>query len=275
MVFSVGVLYSARDFLRLIKDSPITHREFLRQFREFEAAETEGIIDAALTGHWVRLDSRGNLCPTKRGETILAASTPEEALRHQIRYLISAARPPWAEMISQGREKVRYFPPDVQQCFTEAGLLGAPSDEIARWWNILTEAANGSGEEYRNETGRIGERLSIDYERKRTGMIPLWQSLESSFAGYDILSKISKEDSSPLMIEVKTTNEPYEDASFYLSRNEWDVAKLSTNYCVHLWVLKPDPRLIKIAVPNVGLHVPSDAGTGKWKKVQIPFASFS
>lgn len=274
MSFSVGVLYSARSFLQFIKKTPIKKDEFHKQFREFESAEAEGVLEAALAGQWIRIDLRGSLHPTERGEAI-AAAEPAEALRMQLKYLISSTRPPWATLLSRGRECVPYLPADARQCFSEAGLLDLQSDEIARWWNILGEASRGIAEDFKNETGRKGERLSLDYEQRRTAFNPVWQSLESNYSGFDILSRVSKIDGTPLRIEVKTSTVPMDSAFFHLSRNEWDVAKTSANYLIHLWVLNPAPKLHVLELGKVKRHIPRDAGTGRWEEVKIPFAPFT
>lgn len=276
MIFAVGVLYSSRTLLEFIKTTPITPEEFLRQFGPFDVASPEHILEAAKIGRWIRALPDGRIGVTERGERILQAKTPESALCLQLKYLIASARPPWASLIAKGRSEARpLFPPAVLQCFEEAGLFGDPTDQVVEWWSILASAAIGREEETRRETGFQGERLSIEYERLRTGQTPFWQSMESSDAGYDLLSKVSPADARPLLIEVKTSLLEMDDASFFISRNEWNVAQKSENYVVYFWALRPEPRLFIIPIKKVGRHVPMDQGLGYWKQVRIPISPFS
>ncbi len=95
----------------------------------------------------------------------------------------------------------------MYQCFEEAGLLKGMTEDIVSWWDKLGSYARAHGNETLLLFGRKGERLSMEYEGQRVGVQPTWQSLESNFSGYDILSqKKGKDDNTPLMIEVKATS---------------------------------------------------------------------
>lgn len=275
MIFTVGVLYSAKSFLEFVRRETVSEQEFLSQFDRFEVSTSDHILEASKIGRWVRPTREGTLSITERGEEVLRANSPETALRIQLKQLIASARPPWASLIAKGRTDSRLlFPPAVLQCFEEAGLFGPPSDDLAKWWEILANVARGRAEDARAETGRIGERLSMKYERERTGRSPFWQSMEVSDAGYDLLSRVSKSDSHPLLIEVKTSTHDLDAAGFFLSRNEWNVAAASINYVVHFWILRPKPQLVLIPVQTVSKHVPRDRGAGYWKTVRIAGQSF-
>lgn len=88
-----------------------------------------------------------------------------------------------------------------------------------------------------SQTGRTGERLSLAFEKDRTGKQPIWQSIESNLSGFDILSCLSDMDASPLQIEVKASENSWNYADFHLTANEWESATLARNYMFHLWVL--------------------------------------
>jgi hypothetical protein len=125
------------------------------------------------------------------------------------------------------------------------------------------------------ETGRHGERLSVEYERHRTGKMPKWQSVESNLAGYDILSVLSLEDSRKLQIEVKATQAEINSSFFHVTRYEWDTGLLADNYHFHLWAVGQEPPALAVLErPDLAAHVPTDAGLGLWESVEIPFAVF-
>ena len=101
---------------------------------------------------------------------------------------------------------MRYFSAEVKQCFSEAYLLEGYEYDVIEWWDKLATATKGYSEDIRLELGRKGEKLSIEFEKARTGLMPTWQAIDSNFSGYDILSQINSENPTPLRIEVKATN---------------------------------------------------------------------
>ena len=124
--------------------------------------------------------------------------------------------PGWAFRTPAGRtETWTVLSSDEKKCFQAAGLLRNPPDEpIIRWWQNLATFIRSITEERNTETGAQGERLSLQYERSRTGQIPRWISFESNFAGYDILSVNSETDHTLRPIEVKSSSRPMESATF-------------------------------------------------------------
>lgn len=92
------------------------------------------------------------------------------------------------------------------------------------------------------ETGYLGEKLVIEYEKQRLINIGLgkyaekikWQSLKSDGFGYDVLSydRIGLEVK-PIYIEVKTTTNKV-DCEFPVSKGEVDKSKeLDYQYCIY------------------------------------------
>ena len=84
---------------------------------------------------------------------------------------------------------------------------------------------------------------------------------------------MDSENINPLNIEVKTSNSTWEVASFYISKNEWSVAKSSPNYVFHLWALIPKNKLYIVSKDVVETHIPSNNGEGTWESVEIPFSA--
>ena len=124
--------------------------------------------------------------------------------------------------------------------------------------------------------GRKAEKFTVEYESSRTGIASMWQSLESNFSGYDMLSRVSNADETPLKIEVKGSTLGIKQAYFTITRNEWNTAKTSIHYCLHLWSLSANPtNLIVVNRDEIQSHLPENNGEGNWETVRIPFNSFS
>jgi hypothetical protein len=194
----------------------------------------------------------------------------------QICDLIFVDQPAWAAKIPNGREEAaRFFPPEVRQCFKEAGLLRSWDEAVVAWWDELAISTRSTKSSLALVTGRKAERLSMQYEEKRTGFTPHWQSLDSNFSGFDILSRVDENDSSTKKIEVKGSILSVKEAFFTISRNEWETAISSSNYAIHLWCLKSEPLLIEVSFEELKLHVPIDNNDGKWETTRIPFKIFS
>ena len=273
-MFSVGVLYSSQEFISFINTTPTLTLQFPPTFKYFSNVSLISILEVCQKCEWMCLNTSGYLEVTERGREILLADDPIKSLRIQIGHLIETYIPPWLPLLSRGRlETIQYLPPNVFQCFSEAKLFDEITTEIVGWWDKYSKVSRKIGKDLKLETGRQGEILSIQYERKRTEKEPIWQGFESNLSGYDILSVVEKFNNRPLKIEVKTTNSSVHGGLFHISRNEWSVALLSENYLFHLWALLPKPTLFIIPVESIKIHVPEDHGDGIWENAEIPFSA--
>lgn len=276
MTLSVGVLYDAVDFLKLVRESSLTKNEFKNSFPTVRVASGQQVLDLAQRVNWIRLSEDGVLELTNSGIVIEACKSPIETLRMQLKDFVFSVRPPWASLIPKGRtETLKYLDSDVAQCFREAGLLSSIDDNVIQWWDTLAKVARGREIDTSVHLGRAGERLSLAFELERTNSTPAWQSVESNLAGYDLLSRVSQTDSSRLRIEVKASGNTVSYATLHLSRNEWNVACSEGNHVFHLWLLDPSPQLRILEQEEIGCHVPRDVGEGEWESVEIPFTVFS
>lgn len=218
----------------------------------------------------------GRLFITNDGNRVIT----EPGLTRQLRAIISAyirtLAPAWAHQIPKGRgELLSILDREVRQCFAEADLtVEPPSAEVVEWWDSLADYLRTVGTLGQVEVGRRGERMSIEWEQRRTGRTPKWVAFESNVAGYDLLSSRSEDDPKPLSIEVKTSTFVLERARLVLTRHEWDVAELSDAFVFHLWCLEPEPRLAVVGVEGVRPHVPLERGRGVWETTVIPMAAF-
>ena len=148
------------------------------------------------------------------------------------------------------------------------------TEGIVRWWDELGNLARGFRSAALTGIGRMGERLTLAYERDRTGQEPLWQSIESSFSGYDVLSVVSATDSTPMPIEVKASELRLKDACFYVSANEWESAQQARAHTFHVWRVGEQPQLAIIGVEQLAPHVSANKGDGLWQSLKVPYFSF-
>ncbi len=276
MIWHVGLLYRIDDLMQLIDRSPITRTTLLNDFATFHGVSIQQLIDIALIGKWVQQDSLGNLFLTSQGRDLILNRDPNIRLRRQVCSLVRTLNPPWISVSVQGRKAFsRYAPAEAVQCFREANMLDSLEEEVLNWWDSIASEFRKDHEIQRVEIGRRGERLSYSYEYKRIGRAPHWISLEYNGVGYDIKSQVSSEDSAPLLIEVKTSQESWENALFHITRHEWDVLESENQAVLHLWSLSKN--LCEHAVVPISLvapHIPQNQGLGKWEMAMCPFSLF-
>jgi hypothetical protein len=276
MSFSVGVLYSAQEFTAYVSENEVSVDEFTAAFKRFSLAKPEDILQVATKCNWIDFHPNGICHVTKKGKEILF-DAPDKSLRVQLCDLISTDEPPWAAKIPHGRqEALKFFPEEVQQCFKEAGLLQGWDADIIDWWDKLSIATRNHKVTANLVTGRTAEKLTIKYETKRVGLEPHWQSIESNFSGYDVLSYVDNTFAVRRMIEVKGTTLPKKQAFCFITRNEWKNAEIVKDYHFHLWCLrdKENPILLDLSVAHMKPHIPSDNGDGAWETTRIPFNCF-
>ncbi|MEK4284196.1 DUF3883 domain-containing protein [Ureibacillus sp. FSL K6-0165] len=272
MIFSVGILYSIQKFLYFISNSTIKATEFNNAFQRYEATSPQIILEVTENCNWIQLDKNGNLTTTVRGKEIIEQKDMTYALRVQLKHMIEMNKPSWSYLIHKGRkEAFQYFPSNVKQCFKEAELMNSYDKEVIKWWDVLALAVRGKQLDTQLEIGRTGEELTLEYERKRVNFEPKWQSIESNLSGFDILSVVSSEDSTPLRIEVKASANVSNIHTFYLTRNEWNVAEVSENYLFYLWVLSESPKLFILDTEEMYNHIPINNGNGSWENLKISF----
>ena len=191
---------------------------------------------------------------------------------------IRARRPAWANRMPVGRQEAfAAMNRDERFCFRQAGLDDVSvDDDLVVWWDRISSEFRGQSEREMLAIGRRGERLTIEYEFRRTGVTPKWISVETNFAGYDILSVDDSKGRCPRRIEVKTSERSIETAGLTISRNEWDTASCSRDgYWFYLWCLHQDVRVAIVSVREMERHVATNNGEGHWMSIKVPFAAFS
>ncbi|MEH7500340.1 protein NO VEIN domain-containing protein, partial [Cytobacillus firmus] len=270
MLFSVGTFYAVLPLLDLILKSDISQSEFLTNFKHYESVPSNDVLELSLLCNWVSI-TNGKLSPTTNGRKLLELSDKRlslnQILRVQLKDLILEIKPDWRINIVKGRSQIKErIPSEIHQCLEEAKLLAGYEYDVIQWWDYLSTEIRKDIDNKKLTTGRLGESLSLKYEHLRTGVMPKWESVESDIAGYDIKSKKSRSNCTPLYIEVKTS---FSGCKFYLTKHQWETALSSSEYIFHLWLLHPLPTLYIIDVYFLEKHVPVNIGDGCWEEALI------
>ena len=271
---SPGVAFGCVELLGVVSRNSVTPGGVLSL--SLGSVSPKDILEAAVELRWLVIAENGLLELTPKGDTALSASNDRTRLRQLILDYIDVENPPWLQLASAGRrELLLQAPSGTRQVLVEAGLAYGDDQETVSFWDALAARARGMRNALLTETGRVGERLSIAYEKVRTGREPKWIALDSNADGYDVLSRVSSEDQRRLTIEVKASTQSHLSGVFHLTRNEWSLAEDSINHVFHLWNLGADtPQLAVLSVAQLAEHVPCDCGDGTWESVRIPFSSF-
>jgi hypothetical protein len=272
---SVGLLYSAQEFLNFVADNRVIGETFESLRSRFGLAKPKDIYSISMRCNWFQLDDDGACILTYRGREIHEKESEEIKLRLQLQDLIDVFQPSWAIKLRDGRKELQEaLPVEITQVFKEAGLFENWSEELIDWWDDLALLVRMKKGSELLKTGRKAEKLSFIYEENRTGRTPHWRSLESNYSGYDILSVHGPSNHGKVKIEVKGSELNLNNSFFYVTNNEWQTAERSEIYRFHLWLFKGVTRLIDLDSSDVAPHVPQDSGEGKWQNVRIPFKAF-
>lgn len=275
MFLSVGLFYSTQEFLELIGASAVDGDAFSTSNSRFRLSLSADVYSLAQACGWIEHQLDGKCLLSQRGRALVSESSAIPRLRCQIADVIGHIRPTWSHKVSAGRrEAVSALPREVEQIFKEAQLLGSLSDVVVDWWDSASAELRSFKGSARLKVGRQAERLSIAYESERIGRMPIWQAVESNYAGYDILSSIDSSSERNLLIEVKGSKLKLKEACFHVTRHEWRTAKSSESYEFHIWCLNSIPKLMVVNSHDILDHIPSDNGDGRWESVEIPFHRF-
>lgn len=275
---SVNVLTSAMTLLQRLETYRFSSLSELA-YSKIASIGAEDIFDFSHSCGWVCGDEEAPIL-TRRGEELLHLQ--ERGLLIDLRrqmlmdYVISAA-PIWSDRIPYGRREASIFmSKDENACFTEAGLLSPKLDPgIVDWWDTIANQIRTQAQQAKMKTGRIGEKNSIKYERARTDSEPIWMSIDSNLAGYDIMSRMSRDNPGALLIEVKASSSALDQAVFHVTSHEWGLALTSTAYVFHLWCLPGNKKLLAVISPrDVRPYVPTNNLEGEWESTKIPFSCF-
>jgi hypothetical protein len=261
--------------LKLVSERGISVSVLQINFSKVAVVPLEEALAFAEASDWAKVDDDGDVQVTEKGNVALSATSGARLLRQGIYDYAESSRPTWLSTVSRGRaEALVTLPAHVAQCIREADV-GGYSAEVLDWWDRLSEMARSDENVRRLMVGRVGERLTCQYEWERVGVKPVWQAIESNLSGYDVLSRKAVDDPTPLAIEVKSSVTDIRRAVFYLSRAEWDVLKIIEGCVLHLWSLESEmTQLAVIPAELVEVHLPQDSGAGTWQRASVPFSVF-
>ena len=239
----------------------------------FGPVSTRLILDSALAVNWIEVCKYDLLELTERGTECLNVGPTISQLRMLLLDYALTCQSPWVQLARHGRKEVLLnAPASISQLFWEAELANGQDDDVVSFWDRLAFNVRQKQGERLTALGRIGEKLSMEFEYRRTNAEPKWMALESNKFGYDLLSKVSANDNRLLKIEVKYSERPTSQAEFYLTRHEWETAVNSDLYVFHLWSSYNN----KVSIATFDIwelvqHLPRDCGSGEWLNTKIPF----
>ena len=275
---SENVLASSMSLLKRLESYHFSSLSELA-YSKIAAIASEDLFVFAQNCGWV-YESNRTPTLTERGAELLQLQEHGQQIELKRQMLIDyvlRAAPIWTNRIPYGRSEARVFmSKDEKACFSEAGLFTDQLDSsIVEWWDTIANQIRTQSQLTKTDIGRNGELNSIAYERIRTDADPVWMSVDSNLAGYDIKSRLSKDDPETLLIEVKTSSLAINDAVFHVTSHEWEVALTSPAYVFHLWCLINQTKLLAILSPNdVQPYIPTNQLEGEWESAKIPFSCF-
>lgn len=275
---SMNVLASALALLNRIETYTFSSLSELA-YSKIASISAEDIFAFSSNCGWVS-ENENELALTKRGTGLLRLQTQGllvDLKRQMLTDYVLKCAPIWSNRIPYGRREASIFMyKDEKACFADAGLLSDKLNPgIIGWWDTIAIQIRTQTQQAKSETGRLGERNTIKYERNRTNSDPVWMSIDSNLAGYDIKSQMSKDNSGPLLIEVKASTFALGQAEFHITSHEWNVALTSRAYVFHLWCLFGNKKMLAIISPSdVMPYIPTNNLEGQWESANIPFSCF-
>lgn len=279
---SVNVLYSVLSILKVVKEKKYDDYDQLCNLSLSSSISAENILSLCRTCCWISIGEDKRVVLSSNIYILLDSFSYGDLTPTVVRTLIYDyafyCKPTWLSLISRGRrEAYVYMPDDVKICFDIAGVMeDVPGEQVVAWWDQLANLSRSQQDQQKNDIGRLGERLTLKYEFYRTNKQPKWTAIESNLSGYDILSQVDANNTEKILIEVKTSQRDMENATFFVSKNEWGFARTAKHYFFYLWLIKGNNK--QLAIVPVGLvekHIPINNNEGAWQSVEIKYSAFS
>lgn len=280
MEISIGVIHSVAEFCDFISREKITKK--VKNYPIFYnlGFSCSFLFDFCQKLKIIYFDENQKIVLTDSGHSIVEnIGLPHLYVRIILKLYVKHFSPTWAFVIPGGRieftNSLENKAKDILQIFQEAELFEFSNDEIVDWWDEVSDFIRKSKANINTLTGRKGERLTLEFERRRTGMDPQWVSIESNFSGYDVLSIVSSKDNKKLAIEVKASIQKISGAYFYFTKNEYLNAKEFGVYHLYLWNFSSNvPKLCIVDFNNLEKHLPLNRLKGNWESCSVPFSCF-
>jgi hypothetical protein len=276
ITLSPGVAYGCFNLLRIVSEHRLPLARLSSEVPRFESLRTEDLLELCQRLQWIRANDAGEAALGPAGDRVLSIGSERQRLRQALIHYVEIERPDWLQLSLDGRSRcMKFGPTGIVQTISEAYLAEGYDPDVVAFWDLLAAIARGQRSAALSAIGRRGERLTLDFERRRTGREPVWRSIESNSDGYDVLSVVSKANFARAQIEVKTSTLGLR-GSMHLTRNEWDQTELMSHHSLHLWNIADETRPLLAVVPRseIAAHVPADGASGRWTGCEIPFSLF-
>lgn len=280
---SDSLISEALILLQTMKQNNCFSVDQVKNIKTYYGINKEAALQLACQCEWLIVIDESTYKLTPFGEKLLTGfydmNISEGLYREILFHYITACKPIWARKIPFGRTVAyRIMSDEEQACMRKAGLMRDPvSRDEVDWWDSLAKIQRAEIEQQKEDTGRAGEELTIEFEKNRTEVNPIWESINSNLAGYDILSQVSRTDTSQILIEVKSSGKELDSASFFITHHEWDFASAGCNmdrYYFYLWLLGKTNFLAIVPSAEIKKHIPLESGQGEWSETIIPFSAF-
>lgn len=276
IALSPGLAQSCFELLDIASRGMLKFSEIRSSFAFIGSLPGGRVVDTSQALNWLRARNDDIAEITISGERIRNLESYESKLRQALLDYIDLERPAWIQNAIFGRARVLAFAgSEIAQVFVEANLSSGIEDEIIIFWDAISARARGQKNDKLTAIGRIGERLTLDHERARTGRHAKWISIENNADGYDVLSVLDADNPRPLSIEVKASTMGL-GGTFHLTRNEWERAQEFECHRFHLWDISHEssPSIAVLTREKMKDHIPNDSGAGCWELAEIPFEAF-
>lgn len=275
MDITPSMAYGCIDLLETLSSNSDYNRANVQHI-DLTSVRSLEVLNILIKLGWIRIGKFESFDVSDRGREICEISSTIEKTREFLLDFVDLDRPTWSQLIPYGRlPALQHAPEEVRQIFRECGLAIGTEYDVISFWNTLAERVRGRMSENLERIGIDGELLTFEYEQIRTEKLPRWVAIEDSRLGYDLLSVVSKDDSSLLRIEVKTSIRSIEDAGFYITENEWSkVCDIGDHKFYLWWLYNGEKRLAILDSDTVQEHIPHNRGEGRWKDVKVPFRIF-
>jgi hypothetical protein len=191
---------------------------------------------------------------------------------------IKSFSPSWSQRFRQGLFYLKELETQdsiIFQCLSETGIFqnDISNESINFIYKVKSWIYSNQYNENNIQKGKLGEMLSFNYEYKKTGNKPIYESIINENSGYDLVSLYP--DGTLKKIEVKTSE--YERA--FISWAEWQVAQEVTEskdiHEFHLWRPREENwQLAIITIDELDFIKKAAHPIHHWEKFVIYFKEF-
>jgi hypothetical protein len=280
-LITISTLDESFDLFKFIINNNVSASKHYQDFK-IKFKNYSEVLNLSLQCNWIKIE--GDIYKLQERGIVLNELYNRKKINHarraQLYDLVKILRPEWAAYLNRGRtESVTYVASNIKDILKQLKLYNENDsdydDGAIIWWDKIAGSFYSSINEKKTETGRIGEKITVHYEQKRTNNKPKWMSLKSDSLGYDILSVISKQDTSNYCIEVKTSR--YGNIfKFSINEHKLMCQKNLKNYGLYFWRLYSVDKaeLTVLKKDDIINQFPKNSKTAKWEICEFNIDNF-